>query len=238
MDGLEDSVVVITGAAGNLVPTIADKLLSAGAKLVLVDRARDRLPSVYPQLADDPNHWLASGIDLTSPEDVAKVANGALDRFGRIDALLNIAGMFRAGTPVHEMAVEDWDQLLSVNARSAFLTARAVSPSMIDRGRGKIVNVGARPGLRAGAGNSGYAAGKSAVLRLTESLSAELKGHGINVNAVIPGTLDTEGNRQSMPKADFSRWVPLEALADVVIFLISEQARAIHGAFVPVYGLS
>lgn len=238
MDDFEDQVIVISGAAGNLGRVCTERLSASGAKLVLVDRAIDRLPRRYPELAESNDHWLAGGIDLTSPEDVAGMGTRTIERFGRVDALLNLAGLFRSGTSVHEMEVESWDQLLAVNVRSAFLTCRALAPPMIERGQGKIVNIGARPGLKAGAGNSGYAAGKSAVLRLTESLSSELKGHGINVNAVVPGTLDTEENRRSMPKADFSRWVSLEALVDVILFLISERARAIHGAIIPVYGLS
>lgn len=238
MNDLEDRVVVVTGAAGNVGEACARRLLAIGARLILVDRAQDRLQEMFPELANNDRHWLASSVDLTSAQEVDAMATEALDRFGHVDALLNLAGMFRAGTPVHKMEVESWDQLLAVNARSAFLTARALAPAMIERGRGKIVNVGARPGLNAGAGNAGYAAGKSAVLRLTESLSSELKGHGINVNAIIPGTLDTEENRQAMPDSDFHLWVSLDSLIDVLLFLISKQSRAIHGAFIPAYGLT
>jgi NAD(P)-dependent dehydrogenase (short-subunit alcohol dehydrogenase family) len=111
-------------------------------------------------------------------------------------------------------------------------------PHMLAQGYGKIVNVGARAALGGGKNMGAYSVSKTAVVRLTETLSDELKGSGINVNCVLPGTIDTPANREAMPRADFSRWVPPDALADVIVFLASDAARAVHGAAVPVYGLS
>jgi NAD(P)-dependent dehydrogenase (short-subunit alcohol dehydrogenase family) len=164
------------------------------------------------------------------------MVEGALRRFGRIDVLVNAAGGYRAGTPVHDTPLETWEFLLSLNARTAFITSSAVVPAMLEQGSGKIVNVAARAALKGGAKSAAYSASKSAVLRLTESLSAELKGSGINANCVLPGTIDTPQNREAMPNADTSRWVAPEALADVILFLASDAARAVHGAAVPVYG--
>lgn len=127
---------------------------------------------------------------------------------------------------------------MSMNARTALLTSRAFLPLMLEQGRGQVVNIGARPGLKGRAGMAPYAASKSAVLRLTESISAEVKDHGVNVNCIIPGTIDTPGNRESMPEADFSRWVQPEALVDIMMFLTSDEARALHGAIIPAYGLT
>jgi NAD(P)-dependent dehydrogenase (short-subunit alcohol dehydrogenase family) len=158
--------------------------------------------------------------------------------FGHIDILANIAGGFTMGTPVHETPVETWDFMLNLNARTAFLTSRSVVPFMLAQGHGKIVNVAARAALEGKAKMAPYVISKSAVIRLTESMAAELKEAGINVNCVLPGTLDTPQNRRDMPKADHSRWVPPVALADVILFLASDAARAVHGAAVPVYGRS
>ena len=170
----------------------------------------------------------------------------ALGRFGRIDVLANAIGGYRAGQPVHETPLDTWDFMLNLNARTAFVLSRAVVPAMLAQGSGKIVHVAARAALRstasfavAGAANAAaYSASKAAMVRLVESLADELRHNQINVNCVLPGTIDTPQNRESMPKADHSRWVPPEAIADVILFLASDAARAVNGAAVPVYGQS
>ena len=161
----------------------------------------------------------------------------ALPAGTRIDVLCNIAGGFRMGQPVHETSDETWDLMLGLNAKSVINCARAVVPGMLAAGRGKIINVAALAGLAGKANMGAYIASKSAVIRLTESMSAELRDKGINVNCILPSIIDTPQNRADMPKADPRRWVAPEALADVVLFLASDAARAIHGASIPVNGL-
>jgi NAD(P)-dependent dehydrogenase (short-subunit alcohol dehydrogenase family) len=233
-----DQVVVITGAAGNLGVATARAFQNANARLVLLDRSADRLPQLFPELADSPNHYLATSVDVTDADAIASVAAETLKRFGRADALVNTAGGYRAGTPLHETPLADWDFLMNLNGRSVFTVSRAFIPSMLQQGSGKIVNIASRGGLAGDASAAIYNASKSVVIRLTESLAAELKGHGINVNCVLPGLIDTPPNRAAMPKADFSKWVTPEALANVILFLCSEAATPVHGAAVPVYGRS
>jgi NAD(P)-dependent dehydrogenase (short-subunit alcohol dehydrogenase family) len=237
MFDLTERVAVVTGAAGNLGSAVARTFQIGKAKLVLVDRAEDRLPSLFPDLADSPDHYLATSVDLTDADAVQAMANETIRRFGRIDVLVNAAGGWRGGTPVHETSLDTWDFMLSLNARTVLIASRAVVPAMLKRKAGKIVNVAARAALGGSKNTGAYSAAKSAVLRLTESMAAELKGQGINVNCVLPGTIDTPQNRSSMPSADFGRWVPPEAIADVILFLASDAARAVHGAAIPVYGL-
>ncbi len=160
-----------------------------------------------------------------------------MDSFGRIDVLCNIAGGFRMGHPVHETPEDTWELMLDLNAKSVIHTARAVVPGMIAAGYGKIVNIAALAGLAGKANMGAYSAAKSAVIRLTESMSAELRDKGINVNCILPSIIDTPQNRADMPGADPRRWVAPEALAEVVLFLASDAARAIHGAAIPVTGL-
>jgi NAD(P)-dependent dehydrogenase (short-subunit alcohol dehydrogenase family) len=238
MSDFQDRVVMITGAAGNLGQAVVRAFESAGAKLVLVDRAPDRLPRLFPEMVYSPDHFLATGVDLIDPQTVVAMVHKATRLFARIDVLANVAGGFRSGTPVHETPQETWDLMLDLNARSVLHTSRAVVPLMLEQGAGKIINVSARGALAGSARMGAYSASKSAVLRLTESMSAELKSSGINVNCVLPGTIDTPPNREAMPKADHSRWVAPEAIADVVMFLASDAARAVHGAAIPAYGLS
>jgi NAD(P)-dependent dehydrogenase (short-subunit alcohol dehydrogenase family) len=161
-----------------------------------------------------------------------------VERFGRIDVLVNTVGAWRGGVSTHEAPLADWDFLFAANVRPTLLACRAVAPHFVARRGGRIINVAARSGLHGDAGSAAYSAAKSAVLRLTESLSAELKSSGVNVNAVLPSTIDTPQNRAAMPGADFSMWVQPDAIADVIVFLASDAARAIHGAAIPVYGLS
>lgn len=234
---LQGKVVLVTGAPGGLGTAVSRAFRRAGARLVLTDRKGERLREAFPDLLAEPASAVAVPADLGDPGAVEALVGAAVRHFGRVDVVANVAGGFRGGKPVHETPVEDFEQMWNTNARSVFLVARAVAPEMIRRASGKIVNVASRSALAGDAGVAPYSASKSAVVRLTESLAAELKDHGVNVNCVLPGTIDTPANRQASPGVDFSRWVPPEALADVILFLSSDAARAIHGAAVPVYGL-
>src|SRR5579859_5230247 len=233
---LSGKVVIVTGAVGNLGLATAQQLQKVGAKTVLVDRANERLRENYSDVINSPDHFLAGGVDLTNPDSLAKTVQTALTRFGRIDSLVNTVGAWRGGKPVHESDLGDWDFLFGVNVRTTVLCCRAVIPQMLRQGRGTIVNVASRDGLQGNAGYSAYSASKSAVLRLTESMAAELKTSNINVNCIMPATIDTPQNRKAIPNADFSKWVEPEAIAEVILFLLSDAARAINGAAVPVYG--
>jgi NAD(P)-dependent dehydrogenase (short-subunit alcohol dehydrogenase family) len=231
-----DRIVIVTGAAGNLGSAVARAFQAAGARLVLVDHKPDRLPQQFPELAHSPDHYLATSVDLTDVVAVRRMVEVTLERFGHIEVLVNAAGGYQGGTPVHETSLEAWDHMLDLNARTVFIASSAVIPAMLEREAGKIINVGSKSGLEGSSRSAAYSASKSAVLRLTESMSAELKKNGINVNCVLPSTIDTPDNRAAMPKADTSRWVKPEAIAEVILFLASDAARAIHGAAIPVYG--
>jgi NAD(P)-dependent dehydrogenase (short-subunit alcohol dehydrogenase family) len=234
MPTLDDKVALITGAAGVLGRAVAETFGRAGARLALVDRDPARLRELLgPDAAP-----LLLGADLTAAGDVAAAVAGALDRYGRIDVLVNVAGGFSMGPAFHELTEDDWDRMLDVNARTAFLTCRAVIPAMLGQGRGAIVNVAARAALEGKARMAPYVVSKAAVVRLTESLAAEYRSRGINVNCVLPGTIDTPRNRADIPRAKHETWVAPAALADVILFLASDLARAVHGAAIPVVGLA
>src|SRR5437867_9253729 len=236
MSSLKDKVTIITGAVGNLGMATARLFRQAGAKTVLVDRSPDRVREAFKDIADSDNHLLAGGIDLSDATSLGKLIEQTLAHFGRVDVLVNTVGGYRGGKPVHEADLADWDFLFNVNVRTTLLCCRAVIPQMLRQSRGTIINVASRAGLSGSAGYAAYSASKSAVLRLTESLASELKASDINVNCIMPGTIDTPQNRAAIPDADFSKWVEPAALADVILFLASEASRAINGAAVPVFG--
>ena len=230
-----DRTVLVTGATGNLGRVVAGAFAARGANLGLLDRSVERLEGSYGK-ASEKRLYLPT--DLLDAAQVEAAVKAAMDRFGRVDVLCDIAGGFRMGSPVHATSDSDWNFMLDVNARTLLNAARAVVPRMLASGGGKIINVGAFTAQKGAANMGAYIAAKSAVIRLTESMAAELREKNINVNCVLPTTIDTPENRAAMPDADPARWVAPADLAKVILFLASEDARAIHGAAVPVTGLS
>jgi NAD(P)-dependent dehydrogenase (short-subunit alcohol dehydrogenase family) len=227
--------VLVTGATGNLGRAVAAAFAARGANLGLLDRSVERLEAAYGK-AEEKRLYLPA--DLLDAAQVESAAKSAMDHFGRIDVLCDIAGGFRMGAPVHATSDGDWNFMFDVNARTVLHAARAVVPRMLAGGGGKIVNVGAFSAQKGAANMAAYVAAKSAVIRLTESMAAELREQNINVNCVLPTTIDTPENRSAMPKADPKKWVAPEDLANVIVFLASPAAKAIHGAAIPVTGLS
>lgn len=229
-------VVMVTGAAGHLGTAVVARLLEEKARVVAVDLVAEGLLHRFPGLAESPDHLLAAPVDLTDPDALDGWVASAIDRWGRIDALLNIAGGFLGGHPLHQAKTAEWDRMMDLNARSVFHACRAVIPRMIERQSGRIVNVASRAALHGGPMVALYAASKAVVVRLTESLAEELKDQGITVNCVLPGIIDTPPNREAMPKADRQRWVAPEEIAEVILFLASDRARAVTGAALPIVG--
>jgi NAD(P)-dependent dehydrogenase (short-subunit alcohol dehydrogenase family) len=230
-----NQVVMVTGACGNLGVAVAARFAQSGATLVLLDLDSQRLQQRYGQ-ENEKQRFAAA--DLLDRAEVAAAVKDAADRFGRIDVLCNIAGGFRMGHAVHETPDQDWDFLFDLNARSVLHAVHAVVPHMTAAGRGRIVNVGAAAALKGLARMGAYCASKDVVIRITEAMAAELRDSNINVNCVLPSIIDTPENRAAMPGADHARWVAPDALAKVIAFLASDDAQAIHGAAIPVVGLS
>lgn len=238
MSDFTGQVVMITGASGNLGNATGRAFLEAGAKLALVDRHEEQLLKTFPELINEPDCFMSGCADLTLQKEVDQVVTAAIGYFNQIDILVNTVGGYRAGTPIHETSTDTWDFMINLNARTAFITTHCLVPHMLHQGYGKIIHLAARPGLKGVANASAYSASKSAVIRLVESASAEVKKQGININCILPGTIDTPQNREAMPYAEFSRWVTPKSIADVIMFLASDAGRDIHGAAIPVYGLS
>jgi NAD(P)-dependent dehydrogenase (short-subunit alcohol dehydrogenase family) len=237
MNDFSDQVVAITGAAGVLGRAVVDHFEAHGARVCAIDLDAAALDQGFPGRADDEGH-LYLACDLRERQACVEAAGRTVDHFGRIDVLANIAGGFLMGEPVHATSDETWDFLFDLNTRSILNFSSAVVPQMLAQNQGKIVNIGARAGLRGAANMGAYSASKSVVMRLTESMAEELKSKHINVNCILPSIIDTPRNRADMPKADFSKWVPASEIAKAVGFLASDDARMIHGAALPVEGLS
>jgi NAD(P)-dependent dehydrogenase (short-subunit alcohol dehydrogenase family) len=231
----DSKIVIVTGAAGNLGKAVAKAFADLGASLVLVDLKREGLQGAF---GSENDRRLFAPADLREMAGATGVAQAALARFGRIDVLCNIAGGFRMGEMVHETSDENWDFLFDINTRTLLHAVRAVVPHMVAAGGGKIVNVGAYAAQKGVARMGAYTASKGAVIRATEAMAAELREKNINVNCVLPTIIDTPENRAAMPKADPAKWVAPSDLANVIVFLASDAARAVHGAALPVTALS
>jgi NAD(P)-dependent dehydrogenase (short-subunit alcohol dehydrogenase family) len=224
MDG---KVIVVTGALGALGKVVAEQVLARGARVAGIDHARSQAQAT-------PHRIEIGGVDLSDAAQAKKAIDAAAAHFGKLDALINIAGGFAFET-VAEGDTKTWQRMFALNVLTALNASRSAIPHLMTSGAGRIINVGAMGALQASAGMGPYAASKAGVHRLTEALAAELKGK-VTVNAVLPSTIDTAANRAGMPKADFSKWVAPKELADVILFLASDAASAVTGALLPVSG--
>ena len=223
---IEGKTIVITGGFGALGRGVAAEALKRGARVAQIDAA--------PAPADVGAALGIGGVDLSNEAAARQAADAVKAKFGAIHGWLNIAGMFRFQT-LSEGDLATWELLYRVNVLTAAAASKAALPHLLET-KGAIVNVGAFGAERAGAGMGGYAASKAGVAKLTEALAAEVKDKGVRVNAVLPSTIDTAANRKDMPKADFSSWVSVTELANVMLFLASDEASAITGALIPVLG--
>ena len=232
-------VVWITGASGGLGASVAAYFAKAGARVALLaqhEAALRQTVAVWP--ADWQARALCLRVNLLQPQAVQHACEEVLQHWGRIDVAVHLAGGFTMGQGVHQSDfAAALDHMLDLNVRTVVNSTAAVVPAMLAQGGGVVVNVGAASAGQGAAHMGAYAASKSALARLTESLSAELKGQGVRVNAVLPSIIDTPANRAAMPDADHTRWVAPGALAEVIGFLASPAARAVHGASLPVMGL-
>ena len=220
-------VIIITGALGALGRVVAETAAIRGARVAGIDHAASQAAATTDRIE-------LGGVDLSDGAQAKKAIDAAALHFGRLDALVNVAGGFTYET-VAEGDIKSWQRMHALNLLTALNASQAALPHLAKSPAGRIVNIGAMGALQAGAGMGPYAASKAGVHRLTEALAAEHKGK-ITVNAVLPSTIDTAANRASMPKSDFSKWVTPQELAEVILFLVSDAASAVTGALIPVAG--
>jgi len=226
---MSGKVIAISGGFGILGEAAVKGALAKGWTVVAIDRATAPR-EIFPDGVDQ-----RGGVDLTDAAATADLFNAIVEKHGRLDALLNIAGGFRWET-LEDGNIESWDFLYEINVKTTATACQMALPYLKAAPAGRIVNVGAAAALKAGMGMGAYTASKSGVMRLTEALAEELKSTNVTVNAVLPSIIDTPQNRQDMPDTDPDIWVKPGDLASAMLFLASDEARAITGALLPVTG--
>lgn len=223
---MQGRTIIVTGAFGALGAAVSAHAASMGVRVARIDYA--------PAPADAASDPLAlGGVDLASAAAAKTAIDRAREQAGAVHALFNIAGGF-TWRSLAESSDAEWERMNRMNLATAVNASRAALPHLAESG-GAIVNVGAASALKAGAGFGPYGASKAGVHKLTESLAEEMKGK-VRVNAVLPSIIDTPQNRADMPDADFTTWVRPQDLCTVMLFLASDDARAVTGALVPVTG--
>jgi NAD(P)-dependent dehydrogenase (short-subunit alcohol dehydrogenase family) len=239
-ESLKGKIVLVTGATGSLGRAVVKRLIGSGAAVAAVYRDDARFKRLLDFVGEAGGSLSGFRADVTSEPEVRTMVDGVLARYGRVDALLNLAGAFRGGADIAGTADDDWEFLMRTNLKSAFLCSRAVLPAMSKAGSGRIVNVTARPAIeKKGRAKAGaYAVSKAGVVLLTETIAEEFRRSGITANCIAPGTLDTPENRAAIPDGDFSRWADPAAVAEVLLFLVSDASAVTSGAVIPVYGRS
>lgn len=234
MSQFDDRIVVVTGAAGFLGRAVVSAYHAEGAIVCALDHQPGRLQRLFPGINTGIHFFDA--VDVTDDEAMLALAEKIEGEVGSPDILVNVLGGFFAGEKVYELTAENWNRMLALNVGSFLNLTKAFVPGLLQKGYGKVLSVASRAGLTGSAGMGAYAAAKSALIRLSESLAVELAEHNIQVNCVLPGTIDTAKNRAGMPNADFTKWVSTQVIAETILFLTSSKADGITGAAIPVFG--
>jgi NAD(P)-dependent dehydrogenase (short-subunit alcohol dehydrogenase family) len=232
----DGKVILVAGGTGGLGHAVSLAFLEAGAKVAVTYRAQQQFNALKAAAGKAGSELEGYSVDVTDEAAVRQLVEKIVAKYRRLDAMINTVGGYAGGTKLWELETKVFDQMLALNLRSGYALSRAAVRAMLKEGRGAIVNVAAKAAFDHAAGAAAYAAPKSAAVALLDSLAADLKGSGVRVNTILPSIIDTEANRKAMPKADFAKWPKPEDIARVILFLCSDDAKAIHAAAIPVYG--
>lgn len=233
-----EKVVLVAGGTGALGRAVTLAFLNQGAQAIVTYRAKKEFTELQAEAGPHSSFLEGFPTDVVNESAVRDLLGQIVARHKRIDVLVNAVGAYAGGTSLWETDSQVLDQMLALNLRSGFALCRAVVPLMLKQTRGAIVNVASRAAVDHAAGAAAYAASKAAAVAMIDCLAADLKGTAVRANSVLPSIIDTEVNRKAMPASDFSKWPKPQEIANVILYLASDQAKLIHGAAVPVYGNS
>jgi NAD(P)-dependent dehydrogenase (short-subunit alcohol dehydrogenase family) len=230
--------VLVAGGTGGLGNAVSLAFLEEGARVAVTYRKEEEYAALKKASGAKASALEGSLVDVTDERATAEFVAGLVARHGRLDGLVNTVGGYAGGITLWELETKVFDAMLSLNLRSGYALARAALPAMLKQQHGSIVNVAAKAAFDHGAGAAAYAASKAAAVAMMDSLAADVKGTGVRVNSILPSIIDTATNRRAMPNANFASWPKPDEIAQVILFLCSDNAAVVHGAAIPVYGNS
>jgi NAD(P)-dependent dehydrogenase (short-subunit alcohol dehydrogenase family) len=232
-----ERTILVTGGTGALGTAVTTRFLDDGHRVAATWVVKEEAGALADSLGGlGEGRRLLVETDVTDEASIGHALEQVEDELGSVDALVHLVGAWKGGENMHEHSLGTWDRMLDLNLRSAFLCARAVLPSMLERDWGRIVLVSSRTARQERSGQAAYAIAKAGVAVLAETIAEETVGTGVTANVIAPSTLDTPANRRSMPNADHARWVSPEDVAASIAYLTSEEAGQLRGAWLPAYG--
>lgn len=232
----QGKTAIVTGGTGALGSRVAEFLFAEGASIAIPYTSEKSLGAIPKSISAQPERLLTVRTDLTDEKQVQHFVDEVVKRFRSLDIVVNTAGGYIGGKMIEETTVDEMQGIMNVNFFTTFLVCRSALLVMRKQNSGRIVNIAAMPALTPAARKGPYAISKRAVITLTETIAEEVKGTGITINAIAPGTIVTEANKQSMPKADFAKWVSPEEIAQLIGYLCSDEARSVSGSVIKIYG--
>jgi NAD(P)-dependent dehydrogenase (short-subunit alcohol dehydrogenase family) len=230
-----ERVILVTGGTGALGSAVTKVFSGCNAKVISTYVNNAKIEGLEEPVKSRIELIRA---DLGKEDQVKNLVSNVLKKYSEIHILVNVVGGYLGGKSVAELDEKEWDLMMTMNLKSAFLISKHVIPKMISSKAGKIVHVSTVSGLKSAGYDSAYSASKAGLIRFVESLSEEVKQFNINVNCIMPSVIDTPQNRRNMPNADFSKWVQLQDIANLILFLCSEESKAITGSAIPIHGLA
>jgi NAD(P)-dependent dehydrogenase (short-subunit alcohol dehydrogenase family) len=232
----KDKVALIAGGTGGLGRAVSQAFLEQGATVIATYRKKQEFVDLKKIAGAGVSNLVGSEIDVTDQAAVEKLISTIVKENDRVDFLVNAVGAYAGGIKLWDTDPGVLDQQLKLNLISGYVLCRAIVPLMLKQRSGAIVSVASKAAVDHAAGAAAYAASKAAAVAMMDSLAADLKGTGVRVNSILPSIIDTPANRKAMPGAEFAKWPKPEEIAQVTLFLCSDEARVIHGAAIPVYG--
>ena len=229
-------VALVTGGTGGLGGAVSVAFLEADAKVVVTYVRREEFARLQSVAGAKGSSIEGHSVDVTDEAAARGLVSQIVAKHGRLDILVNAVGGYAGGVKLWDVDTTLFERMLALNLRTIYALSKSVVPAMLKQKYGAVVNVAAKAALDHGAGASAYAASKAAAVAMIDSLAEDLRGSGVRVNSILPSIIDTEANRRAMPDSDFAKWPKPEALARVILFLCSDDAKVIHGASIPVYG--
>ncbi len=232
----KERTAIVTGGTGALGSIVTERFFDAGANVAIPVHSTSFTHQLPQRMLQAHDRFMLVETDLAIESQVESFVKRVQRKFGSVDFLANIAGGYAGGNTIAEVSLDEWEAQMSMNLRTAFIMCRAVLKQMTAQKSGRIVNIAAMPALTSGSKKGPYAISKRGVIALTEIIAEEMKGTGVTANAIAPSIILTEGNKQAMPNADFTKWVTPVEIADVILFLSSHSARSMSGNVLRMFG--